>query len=136
MKEIVAMIRLDKMNSTKRALAEAGITSFSATGRVLGRGKGLVDFRILHGAEKGYQEAIDQLGEGPRLVPKRMITIIVSDDFKDRTIKALIEANQTGNCGDGKIFVLPVLEATRVRTGEVAKGESGGNVLDSSGGLE
>jgi nitrogen regulatory protein PII 2 len=136
MKEVLSIIRLDKMNKTKRALSDAGITSFSATGRVLGRGKGLVDYRILHGAEDGFQEAIAQLGEGPRLVPKRMISVIVSDDFLERTVKAIIEANQTGNCGDGKIFVLPVLEATRVRTGETAKGASGGNVLDSSGGLE
>jgi nitrogen regulatory protein PII 2 len=136
MKEVMAVIRINKMNETKRALSEAGITSFSATGRVLGRGKGLVDYRVLHGAEAGYQEAISQLGDGPRLVPKRLITVVVSDDWVDRTVAAIIKVNQTGNCGDGKIFVLPILECTRVRTGETAAGPSGGNVLDSSGGLE
>jgi nitrogen regulatory protein PII 2 len=135
MKEIVAVIRMNMINQTKRALAEVGITSFTATGRVMGRGKGNVDFRILHGAEEGYQEAIAQLGEGPRLVPKRMISVVVSDSFVERTIKAIIETNQTGNAGDGKIFVVPITEATRVRTGETAKGAEAEGVLDSSGAL-
>jgi nitrogen regulatory protein PII 2 len=136
MKEVVAIIRMNKINCTKRALNAVGITSFSATGRVLGRGKGIVDFRILKGAEEGYVEAVSQLGGGPKLVPKRMISVVVSDDWAERTIKAIIDENQTGNCGDGKIFVLPVNEAVRVRNGETARGASGGNVLDSSGGLE
>ncbi len=135
MKEVLAVIRMNKINDTKRALNEAGITSFTATGRVLGRGKGMVDYRILHGAEEGYQEAISQLGGGPKLVPKRLITVVVSDDWVERTVGAIIKTNQTGNAGDGKIFVLPVLEAVRVRTGESANGPTGGTVLDSSGGL-
>lgn len=118
MKEILAVIRLNKINSTKRALAEAGISSFTATGNVLGRGKGMVDFRILKGAEEGYQEAIEQLGDGPKLVPKRMIWVIVTDDKKDLVVDTIIKANQTGNKGDGKVFVLPILESIRVRTGE------------------
>jgi nitrogen regulatory protein PII 2 len=117
-------------------LNEAGISSFTATGRVQGRGKGLVDYRILHGAEEGTPEAIAQLGDGPRLVPKRLITVVVSDDWVEKTVDTIIKTNQTGSAGDGKIFVLPILEATRVRTGETADGPSGGTVLDSSGGLE
>ena len=136
MKEVMAVIRMNKINETKRALNEAGISSFTATGRVQGRGKGMVDFRVLHGAEEGAPEAIDQLGQGPRLVPKRLITVVVSDDWVDRTVETIIKTNQTGNAGDGKIFILPILEATRVRTGETVEGPSGGNVLDSSGGLE
>jgi nitrogen regulatory protein PII 2 len=135
MKEVMAVIRMNKINDTKRALNDAGITSFTATGRVLGRGKGLVDYRILHGAEEGAPEAIAQLGDGPRLVPKRLITVVVSDDYVERTVEAIIKTNQTGNSGDGKIFVLPILEATRVRTGETVEGASGGTVLDSSGGV-
>jgi nitrogen regulatory protein PII 2 len=135
MKQIMAVIRINKINATKKALNDAGITSFSATGRVLGRGKGLVDYRLLDGAKAGYTEAIAQLGQGPRLVPKRRITVVVSDDWVERTVKAIISANQTGSPGDGKIFVMPVLEAVRVRTGERAEGPSGGTVLDSSGGL-
>ena len=136
MKEVMAVIRMNKTNETKRSLNAAGITSFTATGRVLGRGKGLVDYRILHGAEEGYQEAISQLGDGPRMVPKRLITVVVSDDWVARTVEAIIKVNKSGNAGDGKIFVLPVNEAIRVRTGERAEGSSGGSVLDSSGGIQ
>ena len=133
MKEVMAMIRINKMNATKRALNAAGITSFTATNKVLGRGRGLVDYRILDSARAGSQEAVALLGDGPRLVPKRLISIVVSDDFLERTVKAIIDVNQTGKSGDGKIFVMPVLEATRVRTGETVEGAYGSSVLDSSG---
>lgn len=136
MKEVMAIIRINKINDTKKALNDAGITSFTATGRVLGRGKGLVDYKILNGAKDGYPEAISHLGEGPRLVPKRLITVVVSDDWVERTVEAIIKVNQTGSAGDGKIFVLPVQEAVRVRTSEAVYGPSGGTVLDSSGGVE
>ena len=136
MKEVMAVIRINKINATKHALSDAGITSFTATGRVAGRGKGMVDYRLLHGAEEGRPEAIQQLGDDPKLVPKRLITVVVSDDWVDRTVEAIIKANQTGSSGDGKIFVLPIMETTRVRTGETVSGPSGGTVLDSSGGIE
>lgn len=136
MKEVMAVIRINKINATKYALSDAGITSFTATGRVAGRGKGMVDYRLLHGAEEGRPEAIQQLGDDPKLVPKRLITVVVSDDWVDRTVEAIIKANQTGSSGDGKIFVLPIMETTRVRTGETVSGPSGGTVLDSSGGIE
>ena len=133
MKEVMAVIRINKINATKRALNAAGITSFTATGKVLGRGKGLVDYRVLNGAKDGSPEAISLLGNGPHLVPKRLVTVIVSNDFVEKTVKAIIDVNQTGKAGDGKIFVMPILEATRIRTGETVKGASGGDVLDSSG---
>lgn len=125
MKEVMSIIRLNKINQTKRALSEAGISSFTATGKVLGRGKGTVDYRILHGAEEGYQEAVDQLGQGPRLVPKRLITVVVPDEKVDLVVKTIIDENQTGNAGDGKIFVLPIQDSVRVRTGE-----TGDTILD------
>ena len=125
MKEVMAIIRINRINQTKRALADAGISSFTATGKVLGRGKGLVDYRILAGAEEGRTEAIALLGQGPRLVPKRLLTIVVPDSMVEKTVQTIIKTNQTKNAGDGKIFVLPVAEAIRVRTGE-----SGDSVLD------
>ena len=125
MKEVMAIIRINMMNKTKKALSEADISSFTATGKVLGRGKGLIDYRIIQGAEKGYQEAISQLGQGPRLVAKRLITVTVPDDKVDLVVKTIIETNQTGNAGDGKIFVLPIMDAVRVRTGE-----KGDKILD------
>jgi nitrogen regulatory protein PII 2 len=56
--------------------------------------------------------------EGARLISKRFFTLIVEDDLVDLAVKTIISANQTGNPGDGKIFVLPVHETYKVRTGE------------------
>ena len=125
MKEVMAVIRINKINKTKKALSKVGISAFTATGKILGRGKGMVDYRILHGAENGHPEAISQLGQGPRLVAKRLITVILPDDKVDLAVKTVIEVNQTRNAGDGKIFVMPVIDAVKVRTGE-----SGDKVLD------
>lgn len=117
MKEVMAVIRINMMNKTKKALAEAGISSVTAR-EALGRGKGLVDFNALKGAEQGYEEAIQRLGSGQRLVPKRILFIVLPDNLVDKTVETIIRANQTGKSGDGKIFVMPVLDSVRVRTAE------------------
>ena len=124
MKEVMAVIRLNMINKTKRALMDAGITSMTAT-EALGRGKGLVDMTLLKGAEQGYEEAIEQLGQSGRLIPKRSITIIVPDKLVKKTVDTIITTNQTGKSGDGVVWVMPVLDACRVRTGE-----SGDKILD------
>lgn len=117
MKEVMAVIRMNMMNKTKKALVEAGISSFTATGRVMGRGKGNVDFKLLEGAKEGYEEAIAQLGKGPRFIPKRLLWIVVPDGMVKKTVDTIIKVNQTGQPGDGKIFVIPTLDAVQVRTG-------------------
>ncbi len=117
MKEILAIIRMNKMNETKRALADNGISSITAR-KVMGRGQGKVDYLLLKGAEEGYEEAITQLAPGPKMIPKRGLTVVVPDQNVEKVVKTIIDVNQTGNPGDGKIFVLPVLDAIRVRTGE------------------
>jgi len=117
MKEVMAVIRLNMMNKTKAALSDAGISSFTAR-EALGRGKGLVDFNVLKGAELEYEEAIQQLGNGQRLVPKRILFIVVPNKLVKRTVDVVIEVNQTGKSGDGKIFVMPVQDSVRIRTGE------------------
>ena len=117
MKEIVAVIRMNKINQTKRALIAAGISSMHARD-CMGRGKGLVDINLLKGAEQGYEEAISQLGNSQRPIPKRMVSVVVPDNLADKTVTVIIAANQTGKSGDGKIFVLPLLDAVRIRTGE------------------
>ena len=118
MKEIMAVVRINKMNETKRALGDAGFTGLTAAGKVLGRGRGMVDYQLIRGAEEGYQEALAQLGKSPRLNSKRLLTLVVSDDKKDLAVETIIKANSTGNPGDGKIFVLPILDSIRVRTEE------------------
>ena len=124
MKEVMAIVRLNMMNKTKKALGEAGISSITARD-ALGRGKGLVDLHLLKGAERGYEEAIEQLGSSQRLVPKRAMIMVVPDEMVERTVKTVIRVNRTGKSGDGMIFVLPVYDAVRVRTGE-----SGDDALD------
>ena len=120
MKEITAVIRMDKMNQTKQALTDAGIPAFFAR-EAQGRGKGLVNAALLTGAKEGYVEAAELLGEKGRLYPKRVVTVVVHDDDVDDVVAAIIEANQTGKPGDGKIFVSPMADAVRVRTAETGE---------------
>jgi len=117
MKQIVAIIRPQKINETKEALIKAGMSSFTAS-KVLGRGRGNVDFRVLQAAESGTEEAIARLGDGPLLISKRMMSIVVPDDKTGAVIQTIIGVNKTGTAGDGRIFVLPVHETVRIRTGE------------------
>jgi nitrogen regulatory protein PII 2 len=124
MKELIAIVRMNMMNKTKSALAEIGLGSI--TGRdALGRGKGLVDMQLLKGAEQGYEEAIAQLGQSQRLIPKRALLMVVNDEMVETAVKTIIKINRTGKSGDGMIFVTPCQEAIRVRTGE-----SGEETLD------
>lgn len=125
MKTILAILKIDTMNETKMALSEAGLPSFTATGRVFGRGKGTFDAKVMEGVKEDSPEALAILGPEPRLRPHRMITLMVPDSKVKAAVNALISSNSTGNPGDGKIFVLPATEAISVRTGE-----SGDNVLD------
>ena len=126
MKEVIAIIRMNRMNQTKRALSDAGISSMTAR-EVLGRGKGIVDLDLLEGAELGYEEAISRLGQTDRLIPKRMILITLPDNLVQTAVKTIIGVNQTHTSGDGKIFVLPSMDSIRIRTGEF-----GASVLDEA----
>lgn len=126
MKEITAIVRMNMMNRTKKALTEAGISSITAR-NCLGRGKGMVDLDLLKGAEKGYEEAISRLGQTNRLIPKRIMYIIVPDKLVEKTVATIIRVNRTGKSGDGMIFVTPCVDSVRVRTGE-----NGNDVLDEA----
>jgi nitrogen regulatory protein PII 2 len=117
MKEVMAVIRMNMMNKTKKALSDAGISSMTAK-EVLGRGKGLVDYSLLEGAEKGYEEAVAQLGQSQRLIPKRLLLVVVPEKLVQKTVKTIITVNKTGKSGDGKIFVTPCSGSISVRTGE------------------
>jgi len=119
MKLILSIIRIAKMNATKKALSDAGLPSFTAMG-VLGRGQG-------RGIGPNYEQfiqnadtqaALKELGPEPRLKSKRMITLIVPDDKKDLAVETIIAVNRTNNSGDGKIFVVETIDSISVRTGE------------------
>lgn len=120
MKEVIAIVRMSMMNKTKAALTEAGIDAFFAH-EAQGRGLGFVNRKLIEGAEEGYEEAASLLGEKGKLYPKRMVTAVVDDDQVSSVVDAIIATNKTGKPGDGKIFVLPVADAVRVRTGETGE---------------
>ncbi|WFR55327.1 P-II family nitrogen regulator [Anaerocolumna sp. AGMB13025] len=122
MKEVMAIVRQNKVNVTKEALAEAGIPAFTCR-RVLGRGKKLIDMTLLRSivdsGEVPQNSTGEYLSEMNRLIPKRVFTMIVEDSEVEKAITAIMEVNSTGNPGDGKIFILPIYENYRVRNGEL-----------------
>jgi nitrogen regulatory protein PII 2 len=117
MKEVIAIVRINMMNQTKKALTDCGVAAFFAH-EAQGRGKGFVSPAILAGTVQGHEEAAALLGEKGKLYPKRMITVVVEDSMVACVVDTIINTNQTGMSGDGKIFVLPLTDAVRVRTGE------------------
>lgn len=121
MKEVMAIVRLNKVNVTKEALALAGFPAFTCR-KVLGRGKKSLEVSlvktILETGEVPVSEVGEYLTEGARLIPKRVFTLTVHDDDVKSVVSTIMDVNHTGNPGDGKIFVLPIREAYRVRNGE------------------
>jgi len=117
MKEVIAIVRMNMMNQTKEALTEAGIAAFFAH-EAQGRGKGFANPQVLQGAREGYEEAAALLGSKGQLYPKRMLTAVVKDNQVKEVVQTIIAANRTGKPGDGKIFVVPLTDAVRVRTAE------------------
>jgi len=125
MKQIIAIIRMSKINETKDALNAIGLPSFTASGKVQGRGKGRGDYLERTDMITEDKEYISLTTGEPRLKTKRLLHIIVTDEKTDLAVQTIIKANQTGKSGDGKIFIIPTVEAYRVRTRE-----SGESVLD------
>ena len=106
MQKIEAVIQPSKLDAVKDALVEAGvsgITIFEARGH--GRQKGHTEFY------RGREYAVD-------LLPKVKLELVVTDDLAERAIQAIITAARTGRIGDGKIFVSPIEDVVRIRTGE------------------
>jgi nitrogen regulatory protein PII 2 len=115
MKEIIAIIRPNKMTQTKDVLNALGFPAMTAQ-RVMGRGKqkaiiGEVSFDIMN-------ETLLKEEGTMRYIPKRLISLIVPDEDVALVVEAIMRVNQTGQNGDGKLFVCPVDEAVRVRTNE------------------
>jgi nitrogen regulatory protein P-II 1 len=107
MKKIEAIVRPEKLDEIKDALSNQGIlglTMFQVTGR--GAQKGVV-----HVGRGGESYRVD-------LLPRVKLEVIVHDNASERVVQTIIKAAWTGNVGDGKVFILPVEDAIRVRTGE------------------
>lgn len=115
MKEIIAIIRPNKIARTKEVLDALGFPSMTANA-VFGRGKqkaiiGEVTFDI-------QNEKLTAEEGNMRYIPKRMISLIVPDEDTSLVVESVMKVNNTGQIGDGKIFVCPMDDAVRVRTKE------------------
>ena len=106
MKLIKSIIRPNKVDDVKDALAKLDISGMTVT-EVRG-----------HGTQKGHTAIYRGKEYNVSLLPKMEIEIVVTDALADDAIKAIIGAARTGEIGDGRVFVLPMLESHRIRTGE------------------
>ena len=106
MKKIEAIIKPFKLDEVKEALQETGIQGLSVTEvKGFGRQKGHTELY------RGAEYVVDFL-------PKVKIEVVLTDDMVDTAVQAIIAAARTDKIGDGKIFVTPVEQAIRIRTGE------------------
>jgi len=107
MQKIEAIIRPERLDPVKDALTDAGYHGMNIV-HVTGRG---VQRGIVHMGRGGETYTVDML-------PKVKVEVVVKDSDVDKVVKLICDAAATGNIGDGKIFVIPVADAIRVRTGE------------------
>ena len=106
MKKVEAIIKPFKLDEVKEALHEIGVQGLTVTEvKGFGRQKGHTELY------RGAEYVVDFL-------PKLKLEIVVADDMLDKVVDAVVEAANTGRIGDGKIFILPLEEAIRIRTGE------------------
>jgi nitrogen regulatory protein P-II 1 len=106
MKKIEAIVKPFKLDEVKEALQGIGIQGMTVTEvKGFGRQKGHTELY------RGAEYVVDFL-------PKIKIELVISDELADKAVQAIVEAANTGRIGDGKIFVQPVDEAIRIRTGE------------------
>jgi len=109
MKKVEAVVRQFKLEDIKNALAERGIAGMTVTEvRGFGRQKGHTE------TYRGTEYAVD-------FVPKIQLEVIVSDDKVQTVVDTVIKVSQTGQIGDGKIFVMDLVETVRIRTGETGE---------------
>ena len=108
LKLIKSIIRPNKVDDVKEALDKLGIAGMTVT-EVRG-----------HGKQKGHMAIYRGKEYNVSLLPKMQIEVVVADSVADEAIRAIVEAARTGEIGDGRVFVLPVAESYRIRTGEKA----------------
>jgi len=106
MKTILAIVKPFKLEDVKEELTKIGIEGMTVS-EVMGFGR-----------QKGHKEVYRGAEYVVDFLPKIKVEIVVDDDRVEPVLEAIQAAAKTGKIGDGKIFVLPVLEAIRIRTGE------------------
>jgi nitrogen regulatory protein P-II 1 len=109
MKKIEAIIKPFKLDDVKQALSALGVGGMTV---IDVRGSGHQPSRI--NRYEGAQYTID-------LLPRTKVEVVVPDDLVDSVVSNICETARTGSVGDGKVFVLPVAEAIRIRTGETGE---------------
>jgi len=109
MKLIIAYIQPHKLEDVKKALAQADVGKMSVTNS------------LGCGAQMGFEESYRGIKFEVNLLKKVRLEIGVNEDFVQKTIDAIISAARTGEIGDGKIFVLDLVDCIRIRTGEHGK---------------
>ncbi|NMG74855.1 P-II family nitrogen regulator [Aromatoleum diolicum] len=106
MKKIEAIIKPFKLDEVREALSEVGIAGLTVSEvKGFGRQKGHTELY------RGAEYVVDFL-------PKIKVEIVIGDDLVEQAVEAIIKAAHTGKIGDGKIFVMPVEQVVRIRTGE------------------
>ena len=113
MKLVVAIIKPDRLEEVKQELYKADVNLITVS-EVLG-----------HGRQMGVTEVYRGAKEMGNLLRKIRLEIAVNDNFVESTIKAIVKGAQTGEVGDGKIFVLDLADCVRIRTEERGKGAIG-----------
>jgi nitrogen regulatory protein P-II 2 len=106
MKRIVAIIQPERLPEVKQALFNAEIFKMTIS-KVKGCGQ-----------QKGYSSSYRGQVREVNLLDKIRIGIVVNDDFVQPTVDAIIKGARTGNIGDGKIFIMPIEQCIRIRTGD------------------
>ncbi len=106
MKLIKAIVRPNKVDEVKEALGKLSISGMTVT-EVRG-----------HGKQKGHTAVYRGKEYNVSLLPKMEIEVVVPDTIVDEAIAAIIQAARTGEIGDGRVFVIPVDQSYRIRTGE------------------
>lgn len=106
MVKVEAIVRSDRLEDVREALEEVGV-----------RGLTVTDVRG-YGRQKGTTHHYRGIEYSVTFIPKVKIETVVEDEIADSVVDAIISAARTGEIGDGKIFVIPVSNAVRVRTGE------------------
>ena len=109
MKKIEAIIKPFKLDEVKVALNELGVTGLTIS-----------DVRG-YGRQKGHSEVYRGAEYIIDFIPKTKLEIIVEADRVEKVVEAIVETARSGKIGDGKIFILPVDEVVRVRTGELGR---------------
>ena len=106
MKLLKAIIRPNKVDDVKDALAKLNLSGMTVT-EVRG-----------HGKQKGHTAVYRGKEYNVSLLPKMQVEVVVGDSIAEDAIRAIVEAARTGEIGDGRVFVLPVEQSFRIRTGE------------------